>query len=520
MVRIRTLASLFAAAMLVVTCAVRAGDVSSTEIDKLKKDVEDLRKQLNASKAAVPAKGAVERAMDKYGPDANVTTKLGKLTIGGLLQVWYTASRTDHTGGAFSGANGGAVVDSNVGQQNNTFRVRRAELRFTMEIHENVTAVVMMDPATEASSFAGYPDNQGLFKRVNNVAPETLAAGTSVGSAAQLAALASGAGSTNKLLQDAYINYHGVIPHHDFQVGQFLPAVGEEGIRSSAELDFIERSLIGQVNNQRDLGVSAHGKWWDDRFQYWLGLFDGAGNFYGTDGVQKNRADTNSNKDFNYRLLVRPVWENETWGSLELGWSSQIGRHGNVNTRDLVTLADVAGAGDNLLRTSTWATKYAPWVSYKPNGPVKGMWLRGEYLWMRDRNAPNSVIDLTDANANGLLQTNGTPFSSQGWYAAVGYKMSESRYCDSAPSWLKPFEFVARYERFQNIQIDNQAHLAATSVYYSDVMTGGINYYIRKHNAKIQLNVNSVTEPTDRAAGVNLHQVKNNSLALNFQVAF
>src|SRR6185295_12255538 len=99
----------------------------------------------------------------------------------------------------------------------------------------------------------------------------------------------------------------------------------------------VERSFVGLLADNRDLGASVHGTWWDDRFQYWLGIFNGAGNYLGTAGVFRNRADDNNDKDFNYRVLVRPLWSSGSdcecschndWGKLELGVSGRLGRHG------------------------------------------------------------------------------------------------------------------------------------------------------------------------------------------------
>ena len=523
MVRVKTVVSLLAAMLFVVACGVRAGEASSTEIDQLKKDVADLKRKLNDQRVAPVSKGSVERAMEKYGPDANVTTKFGKLTIGGLLQVWYVQPQRD-TRGLFTN-NATGTIDSNSGQDNSTFRIRRSELRFTMEIHENITAVIMIDPAAEAASFPGYPDNQSqngtVFKTVNNVSPEFDAAnGPGLGSTNEIANVQSGAGTTPRLLEDAYIQYHGVIPHHDVQIGQFHPAVGEEGIRSSAELDFIERSMIGQINWVYDMGVSVHGKWWNDRFQYWLAAFDGAGNYFGSAGLPQNRADDNSSKDFNYRVLVRPLWEDECYGSLELGFSGIMGSHGKDGTPDPIA-TPVAG----LNRRSVWASKMDPWLMYKAGGPVKGWWIRGEMLWMKDRMAPDSVMDLSAGGAaEAFAQDGPRPVSVNGGTVSTGYKIADSIFCDSAPSWMKPFEIAFRYERFQNVLVSDSgigadaAGATATNVYYTTVATGGLNYYIRKNNAKIQLNGNYVREPSSVHYG--FHGTNNSNIALNFQVAF
>ncbi len=135
-------------------------------------------------------------------------------------------------------------------------------------------------------------------------------------------------------MQDAYINFHGLIPHHDFTIGQFKPPAGEEGVRSSANLDFVERAMVNQQNELRDLGAQVHGSWWEDcepkigRVQYWAGVFDGAGNNFDTAGDYQNRADDNDNKDVAGKLMVRPIWADCLLGRLELGVWGQYGKHG------------------------------------------------------------------------------------------------------------------------------------------------------------------------------------------------
>ena len=156
-------------------CGARSSDASKTEIDSLKKEIEDLRKQLNKT---APAKSStVDKALESkgYGPDAGVKTHDGRLTIGGLLQVWYYAPQTDHRA-LFDDQVVNDVDDTNEGSQNNSFRIRRAELTFKMDIHENVTAFVRIDPANEASSFPLVTDNQAnvgyIYKSLANVGPQ------------------------------------------------------------------------------------------------------------------------------------------------------------------------------------------------------------------------------------------------------------------------------------------------------------------------------------------------------------
>jgi len=398
-----------------------------------------------------------------------------------------------------------------------------------------VAGVAMIDPAREATSFPTVTDNQAttgsIFKTLNQVAPEFDAAnGPGLGSTANISNVQTGAGAVPRILQDAYINYHGVIPHHDFQVGQFKAWMGEEGIRSSAQLDFAERSFIGQHTDNigRDLGMTVHGTWWEDRFQYWGGFFDGAGNYFGTTslnsagGQEQNRADDNNDKDINVRALVRPLWKSECWGSLELGGSGRAGRHG----QNLLAGRDpIASPVNGLDRERTWATWYDGWLYYAPGNVLRGMWIRGEFAWIKDRNPPGTVVDLDGngaSSAAGFQQTNAKTMGVYGGYGAIGYKMADSRWSDcdcSCASWLKNFEFVARVDMFQNVWTANAADPGVTDTYRTIVYTGGINCYIKGQDAKIQLNYNSVENPEGSVAH-HFHDVRNDSFVMNFQVAF
>lgn len=521
------LAALLAALLFVAPSGALAGDASQAEIEQLRKEIEQLRKQLTGSSAAMPRDRMADVVAGKYGPNNSVTTKNGRLTIGGLLQVWYYSVQNDNQG-MFENHDVTDVFDTNEASDNDSFRIRRAELCFTMDIHENVTAVVRIDPAREAISFPNMTDNKatnGIFKMSNNVAPEydLLSIGPGAGNGATVGNVQTGAGRVPRLLEDAYINYHGVVPHHDFTIGQFVPRIGEEGPRSSAEIDFVERSMIGQLTRDYDLGVQMHGFWWDDRLHYWLGVFDGAGNYFGS---PMNRADDNDEKDLLAAIMVRPLWMNETWGSIELGYSFKGGIHGESSNAD-----PISDPLNGLNRNQNTALRHAAWGSYRPGGPVKGWWMRGEWQWLKDRNAPGVVADLlaggnTDIgntdSGTGMAQSNGRPITTQGWYVATGYKLSDSVFADSAPSWLKPWEFAFRYECMGNVMVADQAKQYNTDVFKTQVYTAGINYYIKGHNAKIQANYNWVVEPTGSALedSYGFRKVRNDNLMLNFQVAF
>jgi hypothetical protein len=481
--------------------------IDQAEWDAMKKEMATLRKDNDDLKMKfAPVKSSVDKALDgKYGPGSAVT-KTGKLTISGLVQVWYYSIENDNKQ-LFEDKVVNNISDTGEALDNDSFRIRRTELKFGVDINQHVKAEIMIDPAREAGSFPGFASNTGASKRGVNGNLTATRSGDAGGPAG------------NRLLQDAYIHYHGHIPHHDFKIGQFKPPFGEEGIRSSSQLDFIERSFIGQLGDARDLGLSIHGEWWKERFQYWLNVFDSAGNFHGSGGQQQNRSDDNDEKDFGFRVLARPVWNHERWGSLEIGGSSQFGKHGEAAGSNVID-----NAVNGLNRNETWAMRHAIWASYKPGGPVRGWWMRGEWAYFKDRHTPSTVIDLleNDLDANGT-QDDGNPFSTQGFYVATGYKLMDGRWSEDVPHWMKGFEFTARYDVFQNVQVADLVTPNQTDVFKTQVYTAGINYYIKNQNAKIMLNYNIVDNPEgrDNAGNRNFRQdVKNNSIVVSFQVAF
>lgn len=505
-------------AVFLLACQAKA-EVSKAEWDAMKKEMAELRKEnveIRKSNDELvgkvgPIKGSVDKMLDtKYGPGAAVVTKVGKLNISGLLQVWYYSIQNDNDG-LFNDQQVNDINDSNEGNDNDSFRVRRAEIKFAVDINKYVSAEIMIDPSREAQSYPAFSANTGTGKRSNNTNLANATAGT------------AGAG---RMFQDGFVHFKELVPHHNFKIGQFKPAFGEEGIRSSSQLDFVERSFIGQIGDARDTGVSIHGEWWNSdgkgagRVQYWLGMFNGAGNYHGSAGGQQNRGDDNDEKDFVFRLLVRPVWKHATFGDLELGGSAQFGTKGESAGADPVDSPVEGGLNRNV----TNASRFNAWGSYMPSGPVSGWWFRGEWSRFKDRNAPSAVIDLLgQGNAGaGTVQTNPKTFSAEGWYAATGYKIQDSVFAQDVPRWAKGFEFLFRYDVFENVNVADLITPSQTDVFKTQVFTLGVNYYIKNHNAKIQLNYNIVDNPDgDNSNGTrNFHDVKNDSLVVNFQVAF
>ena len=109
----------------VILCA--RASAGTTQAEDLRKDIDDLRRQLNG-----PTSTDTIRSVDALGDvhgvckDEKVTTRCGKLEVGGLLQLWdvhYAQDRQD-----VFGTTGAQLID------NSGRRVRRSEIKFTIDI--------------------------------------------------------------------------------------------------------------------------------------------------------------------------------------------------------------------------------------------------------------------------------------------------------------------------------------------------------------------------------------------------
>src|SRR5689334_7773198 len=80
--------------------AFTAQAASNEAVQDLKREIENLRKQINSSenKNSSPIGKVDAKTSMKYGPNNVVETKVGKLNIGGLVQVWYQSVQNDRFG--------------------------------------------------------------------------------------------------------------------------------------------------------------------------------------------------------------------------------------------------------------------------------------------------------------------------------------------------------------------------------------------------------------------------------------
>lgn len=116
--------------------------------------------------------------------------------------------------------------------------------------------------------------------------------------------------TTRSILKDAFLEFDG-LPHHTIKLGQYKVPVTEEGYRSSSVIDTIERSFITRTfGDKRDIGLMALGKW--KYLNYQIGVFN---------GDERNRLDTNDQKDVVARFVLSPFRDHSLLEKLELGSS-------------------------------------------------------------------------------------------------------------------------------------------------------------------------------------------------------
>ena len=478
------------------------------DMDALKKELASLREKVG-SITPVSVRTADALVENRYGPNATVTAKQGKLTLGGLWQVWLYSIQNDNLNWVDANALRGGAFGSNEATDNDGFRIRRVRLMFTMDITENVLAFVMINAAGDAASYPPLPATQMYYTSGAFINPGFDAKGAPIGSPRN-AVTRSGGGTASRLLEEAWIRYHGVIPHHDFQLGTIIRPIGEEGPRSSGLLDFVERAMINQNQCIPAVGGHLHGTWWDDRLQYWLGAYDGAGPGF---APRYNRSDDNDDKDFLGKILVRPVWKDEKWGSLELGYSLVYGYGGEAGGHWFG-----AYRVDGLNFPRTVHVNQHAWASYMPGGPVRGWWLRGEFGQYRDRLPAKALASYPPALD---VVVNPAPFNIYGWYFATGYKLSESIWAGKLSKYLKPAEFTFRYDVMENLLFADLVYPSRRfDEFKTQVYTAGLNYYIRGHNAKIQVNYNWVNEEAPDESWRQVREVRNDNLMVNFQIMY
>ncbi len=235
-------------------------------IAKLSSDMVDMKTTLTGAAATI------QEGQKRETPA--VEPGFGKIKFDGLLQAWAVG--------------GGERVT-------NTFRLRRAELKFSGQITPRASWTIMIDPAKVLS--------------LNSTTTTTN--GTAVLSSVAV-------NQATRILQDAYITL-GYIPRVRLDFGQTKIPLSLEGFQSSAKLDTVERALFmsdrgrgGSFGDVRDFGVMIGGPV-SRVFDYQVGLFNGS-------GEHQNESATFDQKSLIGRVIVKPFRGFQVGGSGALGY--------------------------------------------------------------------------------------------------------------------------------------------------------------------------------------------------------
>ncbi len=184
-----------------------------------------------------------------FPPPTTLKVADGELKFGLLLQAWYIMDDSAQAAGTSYLGNPTGVND---------FRLRRAEIKLSGKVTPAWGYEVMIDPTKSPSVTAG---------------------------------------ADGKVLQDLGISYLG-LKGHEFTLGQKKIAITEEGLRSSSEIDFIERARITRViGDQRQAGFFYKGEYGP--------MFAAQASI--TNGLPSNVAGTSDRLFYAARFDVKPA---------------------------------------------------------------------------------------------------------------------------------------------------------------------------------------------------------------------
>lgn len=230
----------------------------SEMIEKQQEALQTLEAQ--QGRPAVPATPIpVVRTAEAKKPAPGIESDNERIKFKGLLQAWYAAGNEGFR---------------------DTFRIRRAELKFIGEITPQIRWTVMLDPAKALSVNQTFLMVDGK-KVVADASPN----------------------QASRILQEAFITL-GYSKRGSLNIGEFKVPIGMENLQSSGALDTVERALFitdrarGAYGDGRDLGVMIYGPL-GKSVDYQLGLFNGS-------GESQNDIDKNDQKAVAAHLVVRP----------------------------------------------------------------------------------------------------------------------------------------------------------------------------------------------------------------------
>lgn len=244
-----------------------------------------------------------------------ISVGAGKAKFNGLLQAWglYDSKATS------------------IGKFN--FRLRRAEIKLSGSVIENTRWFVMIDPAKTLK------------------VTDTTVSGKTFG--------AVSASNDNKILQDVGVAWS-ICPDLELVVGQFKTPTTSEGLESSSELLFPERSIVARTwGDKREPGAMINYKYSLLKFMAMV-----------SNGQNPNVDDTNNEKDLNLRAEAKPTDEVQvgvfnTAADFKYSKKSRIGMNAKYAPSAWLFRGEGVYANDNSTATWGWVFDVAYTIAEK-----------------------------------------------------------------------------------------------------------------------------------------------------------
>jgi phosphate-selective porin OprO/OprP len=277
-------------------------------------------------------------------------------------------------------------------------------------------------------------------------------------------------GEGRTTLQDAYIDLR-FRPEASLRFGKARVPLSLERLQSSADIQFVERSIANNLAPIRDVGVQVFGDVANGTVNYVLGIYNGV-----PDGTSGD-ADTNDDKDVVARVFAQPFLNRAGSPLQGLGVGVAV-THGR-QTEPLSGVTFRTGARSPFFRydPATAAdgdhTRFAPQFFFY-SGPFG---LLGEYISSEQRVRQAQTVETLTHNA----------FTLQASYLLSGEAASyrspvPRRPYDPATGGAGAFEIAARYARFRADGDTFRLGLAnpATAAEEVDAYTFGLNWYLNR----------------------------------------
>lgn len=312
-------------------------------------------------------------------------------------------------------------------------------------------------------------------------------------------------------LRDAYVNYR-VKDAFQFQVGLFKIAALQQRATSSAELQFVSRSMTHAVFDlSRGLGVRFWGKLFDKRLEYFLDVLNSLNAAGRT--ITNDPAELDSNPALAFRLVWHALGDNpgkdlKAEADLEFHESPALDfafhyafndDQGDLSTTEIPFPVPrrVNGVGGFGLTTTNGLqiNQFGLASAFK----WRGFSARGEY-----------ILRMVDPRRAGrrpfspwwLLTRQGETTVQQGAYVQGGYFLP-------IPGLEKKLEAVARVGGISTLANGQEG----TWEY-----AGGLNYYIEGNNVKLQADVTKITEVPISSSTSSMANVNDQPLIFRVQL--